>query len=243
MKKSILLLLLASSAWADVKVPAEHSTTVTLSNTDLNRLVCEDGEINNVFYSEEKGLTVAIEGHNAFVKYLIKQTGDEPAYITTSTELHVICDGKTFTLIAQPTQGNAKTVRLVGGNHTALNNTIKRYGGLDHEQRLVTLMRQIYRNELDDNFAVTQYADPLRVFPADVKKGPFFENLSIVKQREVRLLGVGLRATEYQLTARYPMRLTETDFLEADLGHQIAAITVSRFALKAGESARLIIIQ
>ena len=55
-------------------IKPERTTLVELSNHDMNRIHCANGEINDLYYSEEKGITDKIEGSNLFIKYKIRQT-------------------------------------------------------------------------------------------------------------------------------------------------------------------------
>lgn len=216
--------------------------TVTLSNTDVNRIVCKDGLVNDVFYSQEKGLTVVNKDGNAFVKYLVKSTPDGNEYVTTSTELHIVCDGKTYTLIAQPSQVNAKTIVLTGGIKGRVSKNIAEYGGLDHEERILSLTRQVYRNEIDDNLVVKHKTKRIKIAADGRSNSGFYESFDVTETRQVLMEGVNLKATEYQLTALFDVKLEETDFLRHELGHSIAGITLSKRALKSGESARLIVV-
>jgi conjugal transfer pilus assembly protein TraK len=245
MKKLLLttLAILPSVLSAQTVVHPDSPLTVTLSNTDINRIVCQDGVVNDVFYSDEKGLTVVNKAGNAFVKYLVKQTPDGNEYVTSSTEIHVVCDGKTYTVIAQPSQVNAKTIVLSGGSITRVSKNIAQYGGLDHEERLISLTRQVYKNEIDENFVIKHINKPLKVLPKDIAVAGLFQNLAFIESRQITMEGVNLRATEYQITARSQLvRFTETDFLVPDLGHSIAGITLSKHSLNPGESGRLIVV-
>jgi conjugal transfer pilus assembly protein TraK len=244
MKRVILagMLLIPTVLNAQTVVHPDSPKTITLSNTDINRIVCKDGLINDVIYSEEKGMTVVNKAGNAFIKYLVKSTPDGNRYITSSTEIHVVCDDKTYTIIAQPSEVNARTVVLSGGVVSRVKENISKYAGLDHEERLLALTRQVYRNEIDENLLVKHVGESVQVYPKGFDRAGFFKNISFVKAREIIMEGVNLKATEYQITAKSPMQFNETDFLQHDLGHSIAGVTLSKKSLDAGESARLIIV-
>jgi len=244
MKKNILaaLLVFPLTLSAQTFVNPDDPTTITLSNTDINRVVCQDGLVNDVIYSEEKGMTIVNKAGNAFIKYLVKATPMGNEYITSTTEIHIVCDNKTYTIIAQPSEVNARTVVLSGGVIGRATENISRYGGLDHEERIVSLTRQLYRNELDENLLVKHIGKEVQVYPKELSRLNFFRNLKFIESRQVLMEGVDLQATEYQITAKAATQFSERDFLQHDLGHSIAGITLSKRSLEAGESARLIIV-
>ncbi|MBW1795642.1 MAG: type-F conjugative transfer system secretin TraK, partial [Deltaproteobacteria bacterium] len=100
-----------------VHVMQEVPTKVTLSNRDINRITCPDGAlVKDVVYSSEKGVSVKIEGSNAFVKFLVIKdtiTGKQK-YRLDPVEFYVICEeNQIFTLIGQPQKIPAQHIRLV----------------------------------------------------------------------------------------------------------------------------------
>jgi len=234
--------MMTGSLYAATVVKPELAQTVALSNTDINRVVCQNGEINDVFFSQEKGVTVVNKGSNAFVKYLVKQTSDGNEYVSTSTEIHIICNGETYTLIGQPSTRNAQTVYLSPGQSQSKTKNQARYGGLALEEKIVQLTRQVFRNEIDENFSIDHKDQAVKVYPADFKRAPFFEGLAITHTKTVKAEGLGLTVKEYLLEPQRAMQVQETDFLEPDLGTQIISITLSDFELVVGSVARLIIV-
>jgi conjugal transfer pilus assembly protein TraK len=115
--KTILLLaagavLLSSSAvLADSVITAEVPATVELSNRDVNRIVCP-GQMNDLIFSQEKGLTGHFAGNNAFIKFKIEDAGGERIYAEEPSELFVVCSGAVFTLLATPRDMPSVTLRL-----------------------------------------------------------------------------------------------------------------------------------
>ena len=68
------LFLIASSLYSN-EIDAnlkkiEHSLSfkfVDVSKTDVNRIVCENGDIGKIVYSKDKELTIQKDGENAFI--------------------------------------------------------------------------------------------------------------------------------------------------------------------------------
>ena len=88
----------------------EKTTHITLSNQDVNRLVCTQGMISDVNYSAEKGMQVKIDGANAFVKFQWLHNGQDKTYLTDPSELFLTCDGEVYSLVIEPKARRTRTV-------------------------------------------------------------------------------------------------------------------------------------
>ena len=238
----IAALLIAVNAYADAVVTPELAKSVVLSNTDINRVVCQEGDINDVFYSQEKGMTVINKGSNAFVKYLIKKKGGKELYVTQSTELHIICHGLTYTLIAQPQRVSTQTVYLSEGVKTRIERNREMFSGMDYEEKILHLTQQIYRDEIPDNFRVSENMTHITVKPTEKALVPLFKSITITKVKDIEAEGMGLSASEYFVVAKQRVKMLEVDFLQREFGSDIAAVTLTPLELNPKESARLIII-
>jgi len=98
-----------------IEVHPEKTVWIELSNTDVNRVVCIEGKITNVFYSQEKGVIVKISEDEVYIKFktLFNPQTNKTVRITTPTEFYIRCAGKTYSFIAQPKSIPTKTVYLV----------------------------------------------------------------------------------------------------------------------------------
>ena len=111
-----LTLVATQTASADVTVSPETVTAVEMSSTDVNRVVCSNGVVNDAFFSQEKGVTVTNNGSSAFVKFLIKRDGVNPdIYASGRAEFYIVCDGAVYTLMATPKKIGAQTIWLAPG--------------------------------------------------------------------------------------------------------------------------------
>ncbi|MCK4500665.1 type-F conjugative transfer system secretin TraK, partial [Candidatus Babeliales bacterium] len=114
---SLLVFLLAGQSAAgeeadsylsgSIQVMPEVTTKVQLSNRDINRITCPNGLLlKDAVYSTEKGISLKIEGSNAFVKYLIVKDAisGKNKYRSDPTELYIVCgnNNQIFTLIGIP---------------------------------------------------------------------------------------------------------------------------------------------
>jgi len=82
-------------------VTPEIPAAVRLSAQDINRVTCQSGEIRDVVYSKEKGMTVTFAGKDAYIKYKYIKKSDKTIYPTV-TEMYIVCGEATYNLIAVP---------------------------------------------------------------------------------------------------------------------------------------------
>ena len=54
----------------------DQTSSIRLSNRDINHLVCQGGEIEDVKFSAEKAIAVEKAGADAWVKFLVKESDD-----------------------------------------------------------------------------------------------------------------------------------------------------------------------
>ena len=66
---------------------------------------------------------------------------------------------------------------------------------------------------------------------------------SIEERRRISIDGAGLSASEYLIRATTDQRLDERAFLVSPLGANIFAVTLDRNDLKAGDTARLVVVR
>jgi len=97
-----------------VTVYPEKTVWLMLSNTDVNRIVCLQGDVEYVYTSKEKGVVTEIRGDELYVKFkaLLDQQTGKLKRIRTPTEFYVRCAGETFSFIAKPRRIPSRTVYL-----------------------------------------------------------------------------------------------------------------------------------
>ncbi len=236
--------LMAGTALAQTSfVPPETTTPVILSSTDVNRIVCTAGEINDVFYSKEKGMTIVNKGRNAFVKYLIRVKGEAQTLVAQPSEIHLVCAGEVFTLIAKPLPGQARTVRLASGIKERIQKNIERMGAMPFEEKVIRLTRAAYQDEIPEGFAVKTMTSRVEVKPQEAALKQIFAALEVIKRRVIRVEGLGMRLSEYTVKSQQAVELHETDFLEKAFGAEIAGVTVQPLNLEPGSQGRVLIVE
>ncbi len=220
-----------SSSNEPVVVFPEIATTIELSSSDINRLICQ-ADVQDVVRSKEKGVLVKKVGKNAFVKFLINKEGDKMVYSTTPTELYVICGGETFNIIALPKRIPARTVILSGGDKKMKKN-VSLFKGMPFEAQLLSIIKHIYKEDIPDSFTVKEEDRPLNLY----------QGLNLTLVRTVRIEGEGLSVKEFVAKATQNIEIEEKNFLKNELTTNPVAIAIDKLKLSQGDVARIIIVE
>ncbi len=216
----------------------ESTTPVVVSNRDVNRIVCAGGDINNVYFSQEKGLVVTNEGKNAFVKFKSIDEGGSLKRITQKTELYVTCAFNVYTLIMDPQNVDAQTHYLGNGDLQNVKDNQEVYGSMPDEQRALELTLSVLKNEIPESFTVARSSQVLRDYHTNV-----IPEAKIAKIQDVSMDGIGLSLQEYQVVADSALLLQETQFLDIYFGKNIFAISIEPRNLSKGDYARVFVVQ
>lgn len=218
----------------------DQTSTLRLSNRDINHLICVGGDIEDVKFSAEKAIAVERAGADAWIKFLVKETDDQGqitrSYVTAPSEFFVACSGAIYPLYAEPADIPAQTVTLVPGAHQRSQANMELLGPLVEEERAVSITLSLLQDRLPASFAETAP----RAGPIAITGLP---DVTLAERKAVQIDGAALSASEYAVTAAQPVHLDERAFLRSELGSTIFALTLDRSDLKAGESARLIVVR
>ena len=206
-------------------VKPERTTIIELSNTDINRIHCESGDINDVYFSEEKGVSVTTDKDNAWIKFLIREkrntAGDpENEYITDRTEFYVTCDGEVYTLLAHPVNTTAKSILLTRGEGDRIARNIAIYEDMPLEERAILLTHKVIKDTLDDSYTVKSSVESFAIALDDGS------HLSIRKVRDIAVDGMGLALHEYSLSGAGEIMLDEKMLMHPSFGDNILALTL-----------------
>lgn len=226
-------------AQAIMVLPGQTST-IRLSNHDINHVVCEGGEIEDVRFSAEKAIVVEKAGSDAWIKFLVKEVDDTGAvtrsYVTTPSEFFVACNGAIYTLYSEPSDIPAQTVTLTPGRTQRAKANADLLGPLVEEERAVSITLAMLQDRLPASFAEVAPASGTLTLTG-------LPGIALTERRRVAVEGAGLSASEYLVSPETSMTLDERSFLDRNLGTNIFAVTLDRLALKAGETARLVVIR
>jgi conjugal transfer pilus assembly protein TraK len=215
-------------------ITPEIPTAVKVSARDINRVTCQAGEIKDIVYSKEKGMTVSFSGKDAYVKYKYIKKGNKTIYPSV-TEMYIVCGDATYNLIAVPELIPATTIQLSAGEGEKIKKNKKYFSGMSSEKKIMTLIRAVYTDDLQGSFTLERQA------PSDMS---LYAELSIIPTRTVTASGEGIRVSEYIIKVRsdakrQEIELDERDFLE--IAANPIALAIDKLKIKKGDTARLFI--
>lgn len=218
----------------------DQTSSIRLSNRDINHVVCQGGEIEDVKFSAEKAIAVERAGSDAWIKFLVKEIDSEGmptrTYATGPSEFFITCNGAVYPLYAEPSEIPAQTVILVPGTTQRAQANAELLGPLVEEERAVSITLSLLQDRVPASFS--EVAPAARDFAL-----PSLPGASIEERRRISIDGAGLSASEYLVRVSADQRLDERVFLVSPLGANIFAVTLDRNDLKAGETARLVVVR
>ena len=232
---------------ADVQItkpPAEGAVTVMpevaqpveLSSSDVNRITCQ-GEIKDVVYSREKGITVKFSGRDAFVKFRTGLKDGKTTYSTTPSEIFVVCGDNVYSLIAVPKRIPARSIRLSPGKTENIRKNRSLFGALPFEKKILSAIRSLYTEEIPESFTVS----------TPNKRIDLFRDLDLVLARVAVVEGEGIQVKEYRGTLadgdKDRIELGERDFLRNEISTDPIAVSLDRLVLKKGEILRAFVVE
>jgi conjugal transfer pilus assembly protein TraK len=228
------LVLTTGRTLAGEGVPAEVPTMVELSAKEINRIVCP-GQMSDLIFSEEKGLTGHFSGNNAFVKFTAEEVGGKLKYSKEPSEIYVVCNGSVYTIIGAPAEINAVTVRLALPKGETVEKNIARYKNMPLEKQALQLIKEAYDGVFPSSYQVIDKAVPVHLCP----------DLDLVRQQVVEIEGVGLRLKSFKATSRLAtdLELAEKTFLTAAVGNPILAVAIEQHNLKPKQSTRIFVVE
>jgi conjugal transfer pilus assembly protein TraK len=228
------LLLSTGHAVAGEGVPAEVPTMVELSAREINRIVCP-GQMSDLIFSEEKGLTGHFSGNNAFIKFTAEEVGGKLKYSKEPSEIYAVCNGSVYTIIGAPAEINAVTVRLALPKSETVEKNIARYKNMPLEKQALQLIKEAYDGVFPSSYQVIDKKQPVHLCP----------DLDLVRQQVVEIEGVGLRLKAFKATSRLTtdLELVEKTFLTAAVGNPILAVAIELHNLKPKQSTRVFVVE
>ena len=240
MKKRIfvtaIFLALCGSAFAETGVPPEVPTMVEFSNKEINRIVCS-GPISDLIFSKEKGLTGHFTGNNAYIKFNIEEVNGKRTYANEPSELYVVCDGSTYSIVANPSDKQAATVRLAPPKSDSVNKNVSLFKNMPIEKQALKLIKEGYAGTYPSSYKVTEKR------PVGVPLSP---DLEVLPKELVDVDGVGLRLKIFQVTqlkGELNGNIDEKMFLSHLISDSILAVAVEGHRLKRGDKTRVFVVE
>lgn len=232
----IFAMLISSVTTAQVFLP-EKTSNVEFSSRDTNRIVCNDGDIAEVLFSEEKNLEVPIHGNSAYPKFKVLVMGNERIYSTEPTEFYVICANRTYTLMVTPSPHiEGVTIRLGDPKAQQRDHVSSIFTPMTIEERAIQAIQMVYKGE----------GDLLMKAPRNDAGNSKFKigGGQVVLADSYRIDGFGLTIKELNVIAKEDIpNIQEINFLDPELSTSVIAITVDPHSIKSGEIARVFIVE
>ena len=227
-------LMITGPALAGEGVPAEVPTMVELSAKEINRIVCP-GQMSDLIFSEEKGLTGHFSGNNAFIKFTAEEVGGKLKYSKEPSEIYTVCNGSVYTIIGAPAEINAVTVRLALPKSETVEKNIARYKNMPLEKQALQLIKEAYDGVFPSSYQVIDKKQSVFLCP----------DFDLVRQQVVEIEGVGLRLKAFKATSRLAteLELAEKTFLTAAVGNPILAVAIEQHNLKPKQSTRVFVVE
>lgn len=236
----LALLPAAPSLAQSIIALPDQTSSIRLSNRDVNHVVCTGGEIEDVKFSAEKAIAIEKAGSDAWIKFLVKEMDDgglvTRSYVTTPSEFFIACGGAIYPLYAEPSDIPAQTVTLVPGASQRARANAELLGPLVEEERAVSITLALLQDRVPASFAEVAPAGGNLMLAA-------LPTARLEERRRVEIEGAGLSASEYLVTCSTEAAFDERVFLDRSLGADIFAISLDRLSLRPGETARLIVIR
>lgn len=222
-----------------VQVPPEVSTRVFLSNSDVNRIICPASSVQDVVYSQEKGLTAQIKGNNVFVKYLVQQdpTTKDLEYASIPTELFIVCGGgDVYTILAIPKKIPTQTIQLVQ-TKDKLKKNISIFTGMPLEKKVSMMIKNALTETYPDSFTKTAVNEKFEVS----------KQINVVLRNKITIDGEGLLLKEYVITLKPEFKgsfaMDEKMFVIPTLASRPVAVSLSKMSVEDGKTVRLFIVE
>jgi len=228
------VLLLSTVVHADTVITPEIPVMVEMSNRDVNRIVCP-GQMNDLIFSQEKGLTGHFSGTNAFIKFKIKEQGEEYVYADTPSELFVVCSDTVYTLLVTPRDIPSVTLRLASPQGDTFKENIAHYRNLPLEKQALQIIREAYDGTYPSSYRVSAPDIQLNLSP----------DLAIQLLQSVEVDGVGLRLRKYraQSLKQEAVVMDESLFLSPLVSSSILAVAVEEHTLAPGGTTMVYVVE
>jgi conjugal transfer pilus assembly protein TraK len=157
-------------------------------------------------------------------------------YATEPAELFIICGEAVYHVIAVPKAVPSKTVFLSEGMKTKIKHNLDYFSGMSHEEKLIKINEQVYRNEIPDSYTVATPGSKIDIF----------RELLVTYVRRIEVPGEGFIAKEYFVTLKPnvpELTVKEKNFLVPELTQATSWIMLDKHNIKQGDTGRLIIIE
>ena len=216
----------------------EHSLSfkfVDVSKTDVNRIICENGEFGKVVYSKDKEISIQKDGENAFIKLLPVITRSNNVVIDSvinefNRDVYFECNQKIYSLNLIPKDISAQTILLFDDGTRKNNIEAKRFEqSSPFEKTVINIIKNVYKEKEPDGYVT-------KILPPKYIK---FNELELLPTKTYT--GNDYMIYEYKITALENIELDEKMFINFVANNPLA-ISLSELNLQKNEEARLFVV-
>lgn len=212
----------------EVIYPGDYQRLV-ISLRDINRFVCNLGEITGVVYSKEKFFEVKTSGRDAYVKLTPVKEGEKLLYDPRPRELFLDCGGQTYSFILIPKDVPSRTFYLRTSGVFQDSDKVKKFEAREYEKVLSDLIRHAYLEDIPPGYELEE----------DNKTFKKFEELDLVRRRVYK--GLELVVEEWIVIPNKDLVLDEASFIP--YFPHLVAVALSKLKVVKGDQARLFVVR
>ncbi|MBI3755259.1 MAG: type-F conjugative transfer system secretin TraK [Deltaproteobacteria bacterium] len=222
----LFLLCFATPLFAFVSVSPDVPARVVMSASNINRVVCQGGEVKDIIYAKEQELAVKAIGENVFIRFPLAVKAGFTA------DIYIVCNDTLYSIIAEAENVPAVTVQLE--SNKKIKGNISAFKGVPTEEKALKFIRAAYKEEFPDNFKVEE------VKKEDEKPQIEYNDVDVILKRRIRVEGEGVEIREYTIIPKLDIELREIDFMP--LAKRPLAIAFSQSAVVKNVKYRLFIV-
>lgn len=205
---------------------------VNISKTDVNRVICENGDIGKVIYSKDKEISIQKDGENAFIKLLPVTTKANGIIVNTVIndfirDVYIECNKKMYSLNLSPTDTTAQTI-LLKNDGTSKNNEVAQSFERSNsfEKTIIDIVKKVYKDIEPDGYIVKKID----------QKPISFTELSLIPIKTYT--GNDFIVYEYKIIAKEDIEIDEKMFINF-IANNPLALSLTELNLKKNQEARL----
>lgn len=221
MRALIAIMLFISVPLMAVTVQQDKPVTLDMSAMDINRVMCVDGMVQDVFYSQEKVNQVTVSEDKIFIKLPIKKEGETLTYAKNIIDFDIICDGKAYKFFAIPSESLRGQIIYLGDPRISLAlKNLRQLNGMDKEDQYVLLIDAVLSHGLLNNHIFDS------LLPEKITQTLSLNSRLLQLNASYRFNGAGLRIKHYLYPGKKGEKYREEQFLIPAISQQARALTV-----------------
>lgn len=233
--KTLLILFLATfSLHSYSNVSPGLRKNVNVSNQNPNRIICLNGNINEIFVPSHIPHDLKIVRDHVFLTYKMKRKGAKIEYVTIPHDINIVCDGEVYTLAANPKKTNGgSAINLGDPNLSLLMANAKKIQDHSIEDIFVEMFLDAFNENLPPNYTVKEQTGFIKVN----------NNINVNMRRTISLNGIGVRLKEYTVHTNSTLTVDKKLFLTRHFSKKMRGIVLIPETIKPNKPARLFIIE